>query len=115
MVVIDTQQPVVTMVNIFAVEPADQQRLVDILVEATESVMCKVPGFVSANIHASIDGTRVANYAQWRSVTDFEAMQRNPVVHPHFRSVRDIATPERHLYRVVFVQESTERGATAVG
>jgi hypothetical protein len=28
-----------------------------------------MPEFVSANIHKSVDGTRVANYAQWRSQT----------------------------------------------
>jgi hypothetical protein len=24
-----------------------------------------VPGFISANLHTSLDGTRVINYAQW--------------------------------------------------
>ncbi|MGH8906391.1 MAG: antibiotic biosynthesis monooxygenase family protein [Egibacteraceae bacterium] len=103
---IDVNQPVATLINVFTVEPENQQRLVDLLVEATESVMCKVPGFVSANIHASLDGTRVVNYAQWSSEEDFAAMLHNPDVHPHFEQVRAIATPERHLYRVSFVQEA---------
>ncbi len=47
--------------------PEQQQRLVDLLVEATEAVMKYQPGYVSANIHKSLDGTRVTNYAQWRS------------------------------------------------
>src|ERR1700726_1084178 len=67
-----------TLINVFTVEPAKQQRLVDILVEATESTMRSLPGFISANIHKSLDGTRVANYAQWRSVEDFQAMLKNP-------------------------------------
>lgn len=37
-----------------------------------------LPGFVSATIHGSADGVRVANYAQWRRREDFEAMLNNP-------------------------------------
>ena len=58
---------VVTLINVFTVRPEQQQLLVDLLVEATEAVMKYQPGFVSANIHKSLDGTRVTNYAQWRS------------------------------------------------
>ena len=40
-----------TLVNIFYVEPENQQKLVDVLVKATETVMKHLPGFISANIH----------------------------------------------------------------
>jgi hypothetical protein len=33
---------------------------------------------VSVNIHRSLDGTRVANYAQWASREDFERMMTSP-------------------------------------
>lgn len=56
--------PVVTLINVFTVEPARQPELVQLLVTATEEVMQYQPGFVSANIHASTDGERVVNYAQ---------------------------------------------------
>jgi hypothetical protein len=65
MVKIAKANDVVTLINVFTVAPEDQQRLVDVLVEATQAVMRKQPGFVSADIHKSLDGTRVANYAQW--------------------------------------------------
>ncbi|MEU8422276.1 antibiotic biosynthesis monooxygenase family protein [Micromonospora sp. NPDC048835] len=103
---IGIDQPVVTMVNVFTVEPANQQKLVDILIEATDAVMSKVDGFVSANIHASLDGTRVVNYAQWKSEEHFTAMLQSPEVHPHFGEVRAIATPERHLYKVVYTEDA---------
>jgi quinol monooxygenase YgiN len=105
MSVIEVGQQVVTMVNVFTVAPENQQRLVELIVEATETVMRDVDGFVSANIHSSLDGTRVVNYAQWRSVEHFEAMHRNPLVHPHFTDIRAIASPEMHLYRVDYVEE----------
>lgn len=103
---IEAGSPGITLINVFTVEPEDQKRLVELLIEATESVMSTVAGFVSANIHASTDGTRVVNYAQWASVEQFEAMLQNPVVHPHFSEVRAIAKPEKHLYHVDYVLEA---------
>jgi hypothetical protein len=47
---------VVTLINIFTVEPENQQRLIDLWVDITEDVMCKLPGFIAANFHKSLDG-----------------------------------------------------------
>ena len=44
--------------------------------------MKRVPGFVSANIHRIVDGTRVANYAQWKSKEAFERMLGIPARKP---------------------------------
>lgn len=74
-----------TLVNVFHVEPENQQALVDLLIGATEQGMRHIDGFVSANIHRSLDGKRVVNYAQWRSREDFEAMLQNPEAVPHMK------------------------------
>ena len=98
---------VVTLINVFTVAPEDQQRLLDLLVEATESVMQGLPGFVSANLHKSLDGTRVANYAQWRSREDFEAMLTDPEAAAHMEEATRIAEKfEPHLYEVSSVHEA---------
>src|SRR3712207_2415122 len=105
MTTISTQQDVVTLINVFTVAPEDQQGLV----EATESVMNGLPGFVSANLHASLDGTKVTNYAQWRSREDFEAMLQNPEAMVHMREAARIAERfEPHLYEVSFVDETDQ-------
>ena len=83
MVTIAKDNDVVTLINVFTVAPDDQQRLVDVLVDATQAVMRKQPGFVSANIHRSLDGTRVTNYAQWRTQEAFEAMLQNQEAAEH--------------------------------
>ena len=57
---ISQHSDLVTLINVFTVAPEDQQRLLDLLVEATESVMKGLPGFVSANLYKSFDGTKVA-------------------------------------------------------
>ena len=82
---------VLTLINVFTVRPEDQQRLVDLLIEATEQTMKRLPGFVSANIHKSLDGTKVVNYAQWRTKGDFEAMRQNPEARPHMEAAAAIA------------------------
>jgi len=90
-----------TLVNVFTVAPENQQKLVDVLVDATEQTMKHMRGFVSANIHRSFDGTRVINYAQWRSREDFDAMLQDPEAKPHMTSAAALATFEPILCEVV--------------
>lgn len=82
---------VFTLVNVFSVPDDRQQHLADLLVDATEQTMQHLPGFVSANIHASSDGTRVVNYAQWQSREHFETMLDRDDVQPHLRRCAEIA------------------------
>jgi heme-degrading monooxygenase HmoA len=99
---------VVTLINVFTVEPENQQRLVDLLAEATEVVMSKLPGFVSANLHKSLDGTKVVNYAQWRSLEAFEAMLGNDGAVVHMKEAERVARKiEPYLYEVSFVDEAS--------
>lgn len=94
----------VTLINVFEVEPENQQLLVDLLVEATEDVMCKLPGFISANIHKSLDGKWVTNYAQWRSVEDFKALFKNPDALSHMPNIGKIAKSSPVLYEVCYTK-----------
>ena len=104
MTTISTEKNLVTLINVFTVTPENQQRLVDLLVEATQSVMRNQPGYISANIHKSLDGTRVTNYAQWRSQEEFDATEKNPEVVVHMRAASQLATSiEPHLYEVSFI------------
>jgi quinol monooxygenase YgiN len=63
----------VTLINVFTVAPERQAELVDLLEGAAEQTMRRLPGFISASIHRSLDGTRVVNYMQWESEAAFEA------------------------------------------
>src|SRR5437868_13318534 len=96
--------PLCTMINVFTVAPERQQELVDLLVEATDQIIRKLPGFVSANIHKSLDGVRVTNYAQWESKAAFEAFVRNPAASAHFKKAESIAERiDYHTYTVEHV------------
>ena len=94
----------VTLINVFTVKPEKAHELVKLLDEATDKVMRRQPGFVSANIHRSLSGRHVTNYAQWRSVEDFEAMQKNPEAKEHMGAAARLAEKfEPELYRVTSV------------
>ena len=99
-------QDVATLINVFTVTRMTQQPLVDLLTEATEQVMRHRPGFISANIHASLDGTRVVNYAQWRSRDDFLAMLDDPTAREHMNAAGSVATAEPRLYEVTSVHHA---------
>ena len=106
MTTISNEQDVLTLINVFTVKPEDQERLAALLAEATETAMNKLPGYISANIHKSLDGTKVANYAQWRSHEDYEAALKAPAAQPHLREAAEMAEKyEPYLYEVSFVDE----------
>lgn len=100
MTTISTDNQVITLINVFTVEPENQQRWVNML-EATEQTMRNLPGFVSANIHKSAVGVRMTNYAQWRRGEDFEAILKNPEASAHTKPITELATFDAHLYEVV--------------
>jgi heme-degrading monooxygenase HmoA len=105
---IQENSPHATLINVFTVEPQRAADLVELLRRATDDVMRHVPGFISANIHLSTDGTRVVNYGQWRSAEDFHAMLSDPVAREHMGRCADIAISyDPHLYTVESVHQAS--------
>jgi hypothetical protein len=98
---ISTTNHVVTVINVFTVDPINQQRLVELLTRATEVSVRYAPGFVSASLHRSTDGTKVTEYAQWRSVEDYAAMRQDPAPLQYLQEALAIATFEPGMYEVV--------------
>src|ERR1700687_5931394 len=92
-----------TLINVFSVAPDRQRELATLLIEATEQTMRHQPGFISANIHTSLDGRHVVNYAQWRSRDAFEAMLRSPDARPHMTRAAALASFDPILCEVAHV------------
>jgi hypothetical protein len=63
---------IITQINVFTVPDGNQQALIDLLADSARFAKT-VPGWISASLHRSLDGTRVVNYAQGESL---EAAQR---------------------------------------
>jgi antibiotic biosynthesis monooxygenase (ABM) superfamily enzyme len=104
--IISQDEDLVTLINVFKVKPENQQNLVDMLVEATEEVMEKLPGFISANIHKSLDGEWVTNYAQWKSVEHFRAIFQNSDALHHMPKIGEIAESSPVLYEICYTKHS---------
>jgi heme-degrading monooxygenase HmoA len=104
---ISADTPLVTLVNVFTVDPADQQHLIELWQRATNELISHLPGFISANIHRSLDGTKVINYAQWESREAFTAMLNDPAANAHLKELADIGTTAPVLCEVVSVHRPT--------
>lgn len=94
---------VVTSITFFTVEPENQQQLVELVVRAVQEVVRKQPGFLSANIHRSLDQTQVVSYSQWENRHAFNDMLQHTTFIPYLQQVLKLATMEPHLYEVVAV------------
>ena len=77
MMVIDKDSGVTTVMVLMTVKPEDQDALTELAL-AAEPFFAKQPGFVSASLHKSTDGTRLVQYLQWRSLADSEACMASP-------------------------------------
>jgi len=101
MTTISAENNYLTLINVFTVNPIDQQKLVDLLIMATEESVTKITGFISASLHKSLDGTKVTMYAQWRSIVDYQNMRANPTASPYLDEALKIATFEPGMYEVI--------------
>jgi quinol monooxygenase YgiN len=66
-----------TLINVFTVRPEKQEELIVLLKEITERDVRHHKGFISASLHRGLDGGKVAMYAQWASIDDYESMRKN--------------------------------------
>jgi quinol monooxygenase YgiN len=98
---------VATLINVFTVRPERQAELVDLLARATEESIRHRPGFISANIHASADGERVVNYAQWASEDTLRATLADPAAREQAAAVSQVAeAADLRLYTVASIHHT---------
>ena len=90
-----------TLINVFTVEPINQQKLVDLLTLATESTVRKAAGFISSSLHRSLDGRKVTMYAQWKSIEDYQNMRNNSTASPYLEEALKLAKFDPGMYEVV--------------
>src|SRR5262249_2427582 len=91
----------ITLINVFTVEPENQQQLIESLGRATETYVRHAQGFISAALHRSLDGTKVVMYAQWRSIEDYQRMRSAPNSAPYLHEALAVAKFQPGMYEVV--------------
>lgn len=102
MTIIKIDKDIVTLINVFTVDPSKQQQLVDALIETTKQVWRLQDGYVSASIHKSQDMKKVVNYVQYKGKEAFDKRLDNPEAIIHMNKVLSMSKADGHLYDVVF-------------
>src|SRR2546428_13707201 len=87
----------ITLIDVLTVDPGNQDQLVKILAEATETTLRHMPGYISSVIHKSVDGRKVTSYEQWERLEDFEAKFQRPEVRQRGRPAGEIARADESL------------------
>ena len=101
---ISKDSAVQTIISTFEVAPADCQALIDLLTEACNDFVSKQPGFVSVAIHVNDARTRIANYMQWESREDFQALLRSDEMQAYLQQFLKLAKEYQPvMYDVVMV------------
>ena len=99
-----------TVMVIFSVSPEHQQEILNHCLEIAP-VFADHPGFISQNVHRSLDGSQIVNYLQWRSRKHHEACMESQDMHESTQKLRDLlaqgkCTMDVQAYEVIFSQEA---------
>lgn len=109
---ISVDAPLVTLINVFTVDPQRQEELLAALDQSTHELFSTIPGFLSANLHAGQDGTTVVNYVQWASAEHIQSMLAMPEAQEHMKGMMTIAEKaDPRLYTVRAVHHPAQEGA----
>ncbi|MEM7761058.1 MAG: antibiotic biosynthesis monooxygenase [Cyanobacteria bacterium P01_A01_bin.40] len=100
MTTLSLDNSLLTVIIIFSIKPEQQEALIKAIREFLSTVATQ-PGFVSANLHRSTDGVKVANYAQWSSKSAFEAFRSNEAVQKQAAKLFEFDRPDSHVYEIV--------------
>jgi len=105
---IDPSAGVLTMVNVLTPGPGKQLETIQLLQAGMDKTMRHQPGFISANVHRSLNSDHVVVYAQWKDQASVEAAakQIESGKAPNMEMVFTIAQPAYHPYDVVSVHRA---------
>jgi heme-degrading monooxygenase HmoA len=101
---ISADADVVVLINTFTCTAERREQVMEALGKLGP-IATAAPGFLSASIHVGLDGTRVVNYVQWRSVEDVKAFVADQRLQAALASLKGVATVDPQMYRVVRVVE----------
>jgi hypothetical protein len=105
MTAIKVDKDIITLINVFTVDPSKQQVLIDAIIDTTQKVWCLQDGYISASIHKSKDGKKVTNYVQYKGKGGLDRRLDNPEAILHMNKVLSMAKTDGNLYDVVFTDE----------
>lgn len=93
-----------TLINVFQLyDPDTRDALIDVLRKTNAVLKERNCGLLSSNLHVSLDGKCVANYAQWESADKFEEAMELPALSGLLQKHVELSDPDVHFYEVVEV------------
>ena len=99
---IEATKHVTTLINVLTFEPENQQKLIDLLRDNTESVITRLDGWISTSFIAAKDQRHVVIYSQWRDFASVEAMRANPDMVAYFPRITALAAFDSFTGDVVY-------------
>lgn len=101
MVMLDLENKLLTVIVLFRVKQGQQKAVVD-KVKELFAIAKRQPGFISSNLHRSLDDVKVANYAQWKDAVSLEHFQQLPEVQKLIAPLQElIEETDSHRYEIV--------------
>ena len=104
MPIIKANSGIVTQINSFTVPEGGQDALISLLRESAQFVQ-DTPGWLSASLHKSQDGTRVVNYAQSQDIASAQLVIQRLRENGFFDRNKFLGEAHPGLYDVVFTLE----------
>jgi glycerol-3-phosphate responsive antiterminator len=101
--VIRSGEKLITLVNVFVVDPAQLDKLVEVLRDGTATFFSKMPGFVSSSILTARDRSKAVNYSQWKTTEEVAGFRRDPRFAPYIKKLSALAKAESIECEVVHV------------
>ena len=90
-----------TGINLLSVQPKNMTKLIELFTEYGNKILRMKSGFISANIHKSLDGKQLINYVQWESQEGLHELFDDPGSKQFFEEHKKIAESRWDLFKVV--------------
>ncbi|MEO1348272.1 MAG: antibiotic biosynthesis monooxygenase [Cyanobacteria bacterium J06635_15] len=101
MATLDLDNQLVTVIVLFKVKVGQQAAVVE-QVKRLFAIAKQQPGFVSANLHRSLDDSKVANYAQWESEAALQQFRQLPEAEALVAQLQTLVDEmDSHHYEIV--------------
>ena len=104
MATISDKQDCLTVMVTFECAAEQQGTLADMVRAYIQDFISQQAGLLSSHLHLSLCGTRVVNYAQWRSMDDFKAFGEKARQRPELSALLAYK-PRAVFYQVDFSVE----------
>ena len=96
-----SDEPVV-LINLLKVEPANQDALLALLKQNTDTVVSTLAGWKSTRLIAARDGAGVVIYSEWESHAAVDAMRSDPRMKAYLPKLLELASLDSIMGSMVF-------------